>query len=44
MNAINDTQLRAVTHYDVDRRACEMAVEAISEVVAHPAPVAVMAP
>ena len=30
MNAINDRQMRAVTHYDVDRDACAQALEAIA--------------
>src|SRR5579863_6532349 len=34
MNAINDRQVRAVTHYDVDRAACEQALAAIREAVA----------
>jgi hypothetical protein len=34
MNAINDRQVRAVTHYDVDREACGRALEAVAEVVA----------
>ena len=31
MNAINDRQMRAVTHYDVDRDACSQAVETVAE-------------
>jgi threonine aldolase len=38
LNAINDRQLRAVTHYDVSREDCARAVEAVAEVLA---PVAV---
>ncbi len=38
LNAINDRELRAVTHYDVSREDCLRAVEAIAEVLA---PVAV---
>jgi threonine aldolase len=34
INAINERQLRAVTHYDVDRAQCIAAVEAVAEVVA----------
>jgi threonine aldolase len=34
INAINERQLRAVTHYDVDRSQCAAAVEAVAEVVA----------
>ena len=34
INAINDRQMRAVTHYDVDRTACETALRAIAEVAA----------
>jgi threonine aldolase len=34
MNAINDRQVRAVTHYDVDREACRKALDAVTEVVA----------
>jgi len=30
MNGINERQMRAVTHYDVDRAACEQALEAIA--------------
>jgi hypothetical protein len=33
MNAINDRQVRAVTHYDVDREACSRALAAITEAV-----------
>ncbi len=29
LNGINERQMRAVTHYDVDRAACEQALEAI---------------
>jgi threonine aldolase len=34
MNAINERQMRAVTHYDVDRAACSAALEAIAETLA----------
>jgi threonine aldolase len=34
INAINDRQVRAVTHYDVDREACRRALKAVAEVVA----------
>jgi threonine aldolase len=34
MNAINERQMRAVTHYDVDRAQCGQAVEAIAALVA----------
>jgi threonine aldolase len=34
MNAINDRQMRAVTHYDVDRAACSKALEAVAECLA----------
>jgi threonine aldolase len=34
INAINERQLRAVTHYDVDRAQCATALEAVAEVVA----------
>jgi threonine aldolase len=34
INAINERQLRAVTHYDVSRAQCATAVEAVAEVVA----------
>ncbi|MGO9260305.1 MAG: threonine aldolase family protein [Bryobacteraceae bacterium] len=33
LNAINDRQLRAVTHYDVSREDCARAVEAVAEVL-----------
>ncbi len=33
MNAINDRQMRAVTHYDVDREACARALEALRNAV-----------
>jgi hypothetical protein len=33
LNAINDRQLRAVTHYDVGREACAQAVDAVAEVL-----------
>jgi threonine aldolase len=38
LNAINERQLRAVTHYDVSREDCARAIEALAEVLA---PVAV---
>jgi threonine aldolase len=34
MNGINDRQMRAVTHYDVDRDACSQAVETVAECLA----------
>ena len=34
MNAINDRQVRAVTHYDVDREACARALALVAEAVA----------
>jgi len=34
MNAVNETSLRAVTHYDVNREGIERAVEAVAEVAA----------
>jgi threonine aldolase len=34
MNAINERCLRAVTHYDVDRTQCGVAVDAVAETVA----------
>ena len=34
MNAINDRQVRAVTHYDVDRAACTRALELVADAVA----------
>jgi threonine aldolase len=33
MNGVGPTRVRAVTHYDVDRAACEQALDAIREVV-----------
>jgi threonine aldolase len=33
MNAINERQMRAVTHYDVDRAQCAQAVEAVAALV-----------
>jgi hypothetical protein len=33
MNGINERQMRAVTHYDVDRAACSAALEALAEAV-----------
>ncbi len=35
MNAINDRQMRAVTHYDVDRAACSQALETLAECLAN---------
>ena len=35
MNAINDRQMRAVTHYDVDRAACARALEILVECFAN---------
>jgi threonine aldolase len=37
INGINTRQMRAVTHYDVDRAACESALAAIAEIAAVPA-------
>jgi len=34
MNAINDRQVRAVTHYDVTREDCAQALAAVVEAVA----------
>ncbi|MBI5283099.1 MAG: aminotransferase class I/II-fold pyridoxal phosphate-dependent enzyme [Candidatus Solibacter usitatus] len=34
INGINATSMRAVTHYDVDRRGCETALAALGEAVA----------
>jgi threonine aldolase len=34
INAINDRELRAVTHYDVDRAGCARALEALAEACA----------
>ena len=34
INAINDRQMRAVTHYDVSREQCAQALEAVGAVVA----------
>ena len=34
INAINERQMRAVTHYDVSREQCAAALEAVAEVVA----------
>jgi threonine aldolase len=34
INGINERQMRAVTHYDVDRARCEQATEALREIVA----------
>lgn len=31
MNAINDRQMRAVTHFDVDRAACAQALESVAQ-------------
>jgi threonine aldolase len=33
LNSINDRQMRAVTHYDVDRQGCGQALEALREAV-----------
>jgi threonine aldolase len=33
MNPINDRQMRAVTHYDVDRAACSQALEILAECI-----------
>jgi threonine aldolase len=44
MNPINDRELRAVTHYDVDRAQCARAVEAVSEVLAGAAATAAAKP
>jgi len=30
INGINERQMRAVTHYDVDRAACQQALEAVA--------------
>jgi threonine aldolase len=38
MNGINQRQMRAVTHYDVDRAACSAALEALAEAVLPPVP------
>jgi threonine aldolase len=34
LNGISDRQMRAVTHYDVDRTGCELALDALAEAVA----------
>jgi hypothetical protein len=34
MNAINDRQVRAVTHYDATREDCAQALGAVAEAVA----------
>jgi threonine aldolase len=34
INAINDRQMRAVTHYDVDRALCAQALDALSDALA----------
>ncbi len=39
-NGINATQMRMVTHRDVDRRDCELAIEAIEQVALQTAPMA----
>jgi len=36
INGINERQLRLVTHYDVDREACERALQVVAEVAARP--------
>jgi threonine aldolase len=33
LNAVNDRQMRAVTHYDVNREACSEALDALRQVV-----------
>jgi len=33
INGINERQMRAVTHYDVDRAACEQALEEVAACV-----------
>ncbi len=33
INSINERQMRAVTHYDVDREACAQALDALAEVL-----------
>jgi threonine aldolase len=33
INGINEREMRAVTHYDVDRAGCEKALEALAEAV-----------
>jgi threonine aldolase len=33
INGINDREMRAVTHYDVNRAACEQAIQAMAEAV-----------
>jgi len=35
LNGINERQMRAVTHYDVDRAACEEALESVASCVPH---------
>jgi threonine aldolase len=35
MNGINERQMRAVTHYDVDRAACSQALETLAECLAN---------
>jgi threonine aldolase len=37
MNAINDRQVRAVTHYDLTREDCAQALGAVAEAVAEAA-------
>jgi hypothetical protein len=34
MNAVNETHLRGVTHYDVSREAVDLAAVAVAEVAA----------
>ena len=34
INSINERQMRAVTHYDVDREACTQALDALADAVA----------
>ncbi len=36
LNAINDRQMRAVTHYDVSREDCNQAIEALRRICASP--------
>jgi threonine aldolase len=33
INGVGERQMRAVTHYDVDRKGCEAAIEAVAEAV-----------
>ena len=34
LNAINDRQMRAVTHYDVSREDCDQAISVLKEILA----------